>query len=257
MNQYFKIAKQAAKESGKIFIKYFGKAAATAFKNGDKRNLVTNADTAIEKTIRKIVSKAFPDHLVLGEELGGVQKISKHQLIWIIDPIDGTNNFAQGIPLACISVALWDFKGPLLAVVYNPITESLYTAQRGQGAYLNGKKITVSQTRDPFSSFGSFGWTRKQNKQERLELFSIASEKFGRTRALGTTTLQTCFVADRKMDFYLGTGIYIWDFAAAALIVTEAGGKVTEVSGKPLSLISRSIIASNKKLHPYILKNLR
>jgi myo-inositol-1(or 4)-monophosphatase len=184
-------------------------------------------------------------------------EISKGQLIWLIDPIDGTNNFAQGIPLACISVGLWDHKGPLVALVYNPITESIYTAKRGKGARLNGNLISVSKTREPMEALGGVGWTRSNNKAQRAKLFKVGVEKFGKARALGTTTLQMCFVADGKMDFYFGTGMYIWDIAAAALIVQEAGGRVTDMQGKPLSLASRSVISSNPSLHGYIVKNLR
>ena len=251
-----RVAQQAALESGKIFKKYFGRATGIREKQHEKRNIVTDSDLAIEKIIRGRLSRAFPSHLVLGEEFGGKHKISKGQLIWLIDPIDGTNNFAQGIPLACISIGLWDYKGPLAAVVYNPMTKSVYTAERGKGARLNGKLILVSKTQDPMEALGGVGWTRANTRQQRAKLFRVGVEKFAKARALGTTTLQMCFVADGKMDFYFGTGMYIWDIAAAALIVAEAGGKITDLDGQPLTLASRSVVASNEQLHGYIVKNL-
>lgn len=257
MGEYLKVARAAALEGGKIFKKYFGRAEGVREKKHEKRNLVTDSDLAIEKIVRGRITKAFPDHLVLGEEFGGRRKISKGQFIWLIDPIDGTNNFAQGIPLACISIGLWDHNGPLAALVYNPITESMYTAEKGRGARLNGKRIFTSKTQDPMEALGGVGWTRANSRRQRAKLFRVGVEKFAKARALGTTTLQMCFVADAKMDFYFGMGMYIWDIAAAALIVQEAGGKVTDTQGKPLTLSARSVAASNGKLHNHILKNLR
>ena len=257
MSGYLKTATEAALESGKIFSKFFGHATGIREKKHEKRNLVTDSDLAIEKTIRAHIAQAFPSHHILGEEFGGLPKISKGQFIWLVDPIDGTNNFAQGIPLACISIGLWDYKGPVASVVYNPITGALYTAERHKGARLNGKPISVSGVKDPMESLGSVGWTRSNSKKDRAKLFRVGVEKFAKARALGSTTLQMCFVADAKMDFYFGIGMYIWDIAAATLIITEAGGKVTDIRGKPLTLSARSVIASNGKLHNYIIKNLR
>ncbi len=256
MSRYLKVAEKAALESGKVFKKFFGHATGIHEKKHEKRNLVTDSDLAIETIIRKHISQAFPDHHVLGEEFGGLPKISKGQFLWLIDPIDGTNNFAQGIPLSCISIGLWDYQGPLVAVVYNPTTEALYTAERGKGVKLNGKLLSVSKVADPMESLGGVGWTRSNSKKERAKLFRVGVEKFAKARALGTTALQMCFIADSKMDFYFGIGMYIWDIAAAALIITEAGGKVTDIHGKPLTLSARSVVASNGKLHNYIIKNL-
>lgn len=256
MNTYLKVAKQAAVESGKLFTKSFGQATGAHAKNSDLRNMATDSDLAIEKKIRAKISKAFPKHLILGEEFGGKTTIQPDEHIWLIDPIDGTNNFIQGIPLTCISIGLWDHVGPLVAVVYNPITKDLYSAVRGQGAFLNNKKIQASKVSKPELAFGGFGWTKATNKKERSKFFTVATEKFGKARTFGSTTLQISFVADGKLDFYFSRGIYIWDFAAAALLVTEAGGTITDLSGRPLTLTSRSVVASNKKLHAYTLKNL-
>lgn len=257
MNEYLKVAEKAALEGGKIFKKSFGRPTGIKQKSAiDKRNIVTDADLAIEKTIRGQIARAFPDHHILGEEFGGKNQIKKNECIWIIDPIDGTNNFAQGIPFSAISIALWDYMGPLTAVVYNPITQEIYTALRGQGAYLNRRPIHVSLSRDPMQSLGSLGWTREYHKSDAMKLYRCAFDHFGKTRAFGSTTLQMCYVADGRLDFYFGIGLYIWDMAAAYLLIKEAGGKVTDIHGKPLTLSARSVVASNGKLHNYIIKNL-
>lgn len=256
MSEYLRVAQKAVFMGGKIFKQFFGHATGIREKKHEHRNLVTDADLAIEKVIRACVEQAFPKHHILGEEFGGLPKLSPGEFIWLIDPIDGTNNFAQGIPLACISLGLWDYRGPLASIVYNPITESIYTAEKNKGAWLNGQRIFVSKTRSPMEALGGVGWNRSNTKQQRLKLFRVGTEKFAKVRALGTTTLQMCFVADGKMDFYFGAGMYIWDIAAAALIVTEAGGKITDLAGRPLTLASRSVAASNQKLHTYLIKNL-
>ena len=243
---------------GKIFKKNFGRATGIKAKSQtDKRNIVTDSDLAIETIIRKKIGRSFPGHLILGEEFGGKTQIKKGEYLWIIDPIDGTNNFAQGIPLCCISIGLWDYKGPLAAVVYNPITKEMFTASRGHGAFLNNKPIRVSKETDTMKSLGSLGWTRSFHKSHAMKLFKSVYENFGKARALGTTTLQMAFVANGRLDFYFGIGLYIWDMAAACLIITEAGGKVTDIFGKSINLKSRSVVASNGKFHSYIIKNLR
>ncbi len=243
---------------GKIFKKNFGRATGVRAKSQiDKRNIVTDSDLAIETTIRRHLSRAFPGHLILGEEFGGKTQIQKGEHLWILDPIDGTNNFAQGIPLACISIGLWNYKGPLAAVVYNPITKEMYTALRGQGAHLNSKSIRVSKTKDPMRAVGALGWSKSYKKSSGIKLYRRAFDRFGKARAFGTTTMQMCFVADGRLDFYFAQGIYIWDMAAAALIVQEAGGKVSEIGGAPIGPNSRSVIASNNNFHNYIIKNLR
>lgn len=256
-NQYLKVARAGALNGSKIFVKYFGKAKGIRNKQGLNRNIVTKADLLIEKILRKHISKAFPTHKILGEEFGGIPKIQKNEFIWILDPIDGTNNFAQGIPLCCISIALWDNKGPLMACVLNPITKEVFEAVRGKGTKYNSKKSKVSSVTEPKNSFGGFGWSSYSSKKEKDRMFFLASEKFGKVRVLGSSVLEMCFVASGKMDFFFIEGVKIWDIASGALLVKESGGKITNTKGQTLKLTDTSAIASNGKLHSYILKHLR
>src|SRR3989338_560179 len=133
---YLKVAIQAAKEAAPTFIKYFGKAGKAKIKNDNPRDLVTQADLQIERMIRKNILKAFPNSKIIGEEFAH-SKLKEKDIVWIIDPIDGTTNFIQGLPNCGISIALWRGQNPQVGVVYNPITKELFTAQKGQGAKLN------------------------------------------------------------------------------------------------------------------------
>jgi len=252
--QYLKVAIKAAHDSSKIFKQYFGKPNTISKKQGNWRELVTEIDFKIEKNIRAILSKNFPSHKIIGEEMGVDKNITKTNLIWIIDPIDGTTNFIKGIPLCCISIALWDGKGPLMAVVYNPIVNELFTAARGQGAFMNGKKISVSKTNSTKESFGALGWGRDINIAKKI--FRKVISHFEKLRTLGSGTTELCYTALGRFDFLIHAKLSIWDFAAAVLIVEEAGGKVTDFKNKPVNLNTTALVASNKILHSQILKKL-
>jgi fructose-1,6-bisphosphatase/inositol monophosphatase family enzyme len=142
--QYLKIAVDAAKKAGTTFKKNFGKPKDVQMKNNDFRNLVTEVDKAIENQIRKTIVSKFPTHKIIGEEYSK-DEVGKNDLVWIIDPIDGTTNYIQGLPFCCVSIALWDNKGPLVAALFNPILNQLFTASRGHGAKLNSRPIKVSK----------------------------------------------------------------------------------------------------------------
>lgn len=171
--QYLKVAIAAAKDSGKIFKKYFGHPQHIKTKNGNPRDLVTDVDLAIEKQFRELINKKYPGHLVLGEEFGAPKTIANNKLIWIIDPIDGTTNFTQGVPLCCISIALWDKNGPLVGVVYNPITNNLFSASKNRGAFKNGKRIHTSSVPAANKTYGAVGWGRRFLLEKKLCRFLL------------------------------------------------------------------------------------
>jgi len=246
MNIYLQTATEAARQGGKIFKSYFGKPKGIRQKDGNPRNLVTAADKEIERLIKKIISKNFPEHQIIGEEYGDI-KTPQKDMVWIIDPIDGTTNFIQGIPICCISIGLWDKKGPLVGLVYNPLSDELYTAVRGKGTYLNGRKISVSKVKNLSGALGGIGWTSEDNKAR--ELFTMLLPVTRKSRSLGSTALQLCYVGIGVFDYYIISGMSIWDIAAAMLIVTEGGGKVTDWQGKTLGNDTGKITASNGYIH--------
>ena len=195
------------------------------------------------------VLKNFPTHKIIGEEFNK-DAVQKKDLVWIIDPIDGTTNYIQGLPLACISLALWDKNGPLVAALFNPISRQLFTAERGKGAKLNSRPIFVSKEHRLSRALGGVGWLRVEKG---IGLFSLMAKNCRKLRILATSALQISLVGSGNYDFYVATDINIWDFAASVLIATEAGGRITDETGKKINLQTRNIVASNGKLHQQIL----
>lgn len=251
---YLKIAIAAAKKSGKIFLQYFGRPKSVKIKDNDPRNLVTEIDHKIEILIRKTIHKNFPRHKIIGEEFGS-HKLNKNDFVWIIDPVDGTTNYIHGLPLCCISIGLWQNNIPLVGVIYSPVANHLYYATKAQGAFLDGKKIKVSGNTNLGLAFGGFGWGR--NIEKAKVNFPKLVHILHKIRTLGSATYELCCVASGIYDFYIQSEINAWDFAAGALIVKEAGGEITQIDGKPLTLNSKSFVTSNKKIHSQIIKDLK
>ncbi len=215
--------------------------------------MVTEIDHKIERQFRTYIAKKFPGHKIIGEEFGTCRP-EKNDLVWIIDPIDGTTNFIQGLPFCCISIALWDNRGPLVGVVYNPILEELYTASRDHGSFLNGKRLAVSSVSKFSRAYGGFGWGRDIGIA--VKSFPLIIKNTKKIRTLGNAAWETCLVAKGVYDFQIQKKICIWDFAAAACILQEAGGKITDEKGQKISLRTNTLICSNGKLHKEILKKI-
>ena len=252
--KYMRVAVQAARQAGPIFKKYFGKPKDIKIKNNDPRNLVTEIDKKIETQIRKVLLKNFPRHKIIGEEFGA-QEFSQNDFVWALDPIDGTTNYIQGLPICCISIGLWRNDTPLVGVVFNPILNQLYTAALGKGAFLNGKRIKVSKKKSLKLAFGGFGWGR--NIQKAQVNFPKLIPLLHKVRTLGSATMEMCFIALGVFDFHIQSEINLWDFAASALVVREAGGEVTELKGQKLTMASTSFLASNRKLHKQMIAEFK
>jgi fructose-1,6-bisphosphatase/inositol monophosphatase family enzyme len=249
MNQndiYLKVAVEAAKSNARLFLKNFGSSENVEMKDHDFRNLVTETDKQIETAIRKKITKKFPTHKIIGEE-HAKDLVNKKDLVWIIDPIDGTTNYIQGLPMCCISIALWDNKGPLAGVVFNPILNQMFTAIRGQGAKLNSKIIHSSKENRLPHGLGGIGWI---NAEKGAGLFSVMAQNCRKLRVLASSAWQICLVGSGNYDFYVTGYAKIWDFAAAVLIAQEAGGKITDISGRAINLKTENI-------HNQILKILK
>lgn len=249
--QYLQVAIRAAKTAAPIFKKYFGRPKTVSEKNSNPRDLVTEIDKRIELIIRQMILKTFPSHALIGEEYGWLGKNKKFK--WFIDPIDGTGNYIQGLAFCCISIGLWDDKGPLVSVVLEPVNNLLYTAIRGRGAFLNGKQLTVSKTSKLIQTVGGIGWLKAKNG---VKLFTRLIRQCKKIRVLASSTLQICLVAQGVLDFYTTHDIHIWDFAAAVLFISEAGGKSSEIKSFKISEKSLSIAVSNGKIHEELLKTI-
>jgi myo-inositol-1(or 4)-monophosphatase len=217
-------------------------------------NLVTEADHASEKAIFEVIKKEFPDHYILSEEAGEIVMDSDYK--WIIDPIDGTVNFAHGIPICCVSIGI-EFKGEMIfGAVFNPFNKEFFFAQKGFGASLNDKKIRVSEEARVISSclVTGFPYTYLDLPNGPLEVFARMIRKGVPVRRLGSAAMDLCWVAAGRFDGFYEHKLQAWDSAAGFLIVQEAGGRVSDFKGDPYSLYQPHIVASNGKIHEELLK---
>ena len=215
-------------------------------------DLVTQVDTACEELIRKVLLGAFPHDGFFGEEGGVTAEASR---MWIVDPLDGTTNFAHGYPVVCVSIAL-EVNGVVeLGVVYDPLRDELFTASRGAGAYRNGQRIFVSDraTLEEALLVTGFPYNYRKDPELIRALFRAFSLKARGMRRDGAAALDLAYLACGRFDAFYELGLQPWDMAAGALIVTEAGGMLTDFAGRPLDIRKPSMVASNVRLHKQML----
>jgi myo-inositol-1(or 4)-monophosphatase len=212
-------------------------------------DLVTEADRESEEAVIRTINRAFPDHAILAEESGANAHLSEHR--WIIDPVDGTTNFAHGFPQFCVSIA-YERRGRVeLAVVFDALKRELFVAARGRGARLNAQAIRVSATPslDLALLATGFPYDRRERRNFYFTFWEAFMMRTQGVRRTGSAALDLCYVACGRVDAFWEFGLKAWDVAAGAMIVTEAGGRVTNLDGSALDLDARKILASNGKLH--------
>ncbi len=251
------IAIQAAREAGKILLQHMGNIQHIEIKDGQELNLVTEADKESERRIIEIISAKYPDHSFLAEEGGSVRTASDYR--WIIDPLDGTTNYAHGLPLFSVSIGL-ECRGDLVAgVVYNPVLNEMFTAEAGGGAYLNGNRITVSATSELSRSLlvTGFPYNVKSNPDHMVERFQAFLMSARGIRRLGSAALDCAFVACGRFDGFWEVWLNPWDLAAGAVLVREAGGRTSDFEGNPHRLDVPQWVASNGLIHDQMLEVLR
>ncbi len=212
-------------------------------------NLVTEVDHASEKAIIEVIKQNYPDHNILTEESGEIYQDSEYK--WIIDPIDGTVNFANGIPLCCVSIGVEHNGKMILGAVLNPFMNELFVAEKGKGATLNDKKIEVSKKDKVINSclVTGFPYTYLDEPNGPLQVFERFIRKGIPVRRLGSAAIDLCWVACGRFDGFYEHQLQAWDSAAGFLIVEEAGGKVTQLNGAYFSPYLPGIIASNGMIH--------
>lgn len=218
-----------------------------------RNNLVTEADHASEKAIIEVIRKTFPDHYLLTEESGELPQNSPYK--WVIDPIDGTVNFAHGLPLNCVSVGV-EYEGELvLGMVYNPHIKELFFAEKGKGAFLNEKPINVSTETNAMKAclVTGFPYMYINSANGPLEVFERFIKEGVPVRRLGSAAIDLCWVAAGRFDGFWEHRLEPWDSAAGVLIVKEAGGMVTHFDGAPYSIYRHQILATNGRIHDQML----
>jgi myo-inositol-1(or 4)-monophosphatase len=255
MADYIKIAEAACRLAGTIQMDGLDRVRRIEFKGAI--NLVTDIDHACEKAIVGLIQGTFPDHDILAEEGSGKRKDSEYK--WVIDPLDGTTNYAHGYPLFCTSIALEHRGKVILGAVYDPNLDEMFLAEQGSGARLNGKNIRVSAVGQLDKSMlaTGFAYNVRETADNNLNHFSKFLMKAQAIRRDGVAAIDLCYLAAGRYDGFWELNLFPWDVAAGSLMIQEAGGRTTDFRGKPFEIYSKEILASNGSLHDSMIQVLR
>lgn len=255
-HSYKDVAIKAAIKSGLFIKRSVGKIKTITYKG--RINIVTDVDVEAERIIMKIIRDAFPDHSILSEESKPISLVSSPYK-WIIDPLDGTTNFAHAFPFFAVSIGLEKDGRMILGAVYDPSRDELFFAEKGKGAYLNKKRIAVSKASKLGMSFLATGFSYgiKEAGDDNIRNFKNFLMRSIGVRRAGSAALDICYVACGRFDGFWELDLHPWDTAAGALILREAKGIVTRFDGFPYTPYDRDILATNGRLHSQMLKILK
>jgi myo-inositol-1(or 4)-monophosphatase len=252
---YLATAIEAVTRAGEVQLSRFGTTMRVDKKGAI--DLVTEIDLQIEREFRAMIAARFPDHVVLGEEFGpSGDGEATSRFCWVFDPVDGTTNYAHGLPIFCSSLAL-EIDGEItVGAIYDPTRRELFTAERGKGAWLNGAPLRVSTADELIDSLlvTGFHYGIQRDPEELVGLFREFITKSRAVRRLGSAALDLCYVAAGRFDGYWESKIQPWDVAAGGLIVEEAGGRVSTIAGEPFRSRAGSVLATNRLIHDRMLK---
>jgi myo-inositol-1(or 4)-monophosphatase len=239
---------QIAKEAGELIRNAFGRSHSIEFKTNEL-NLVTETDKASEKLITDFIKKKYPSHGILAEEGSELNKSAEY--LWVIDPLDGTTNFAHGLPIFSVSIGVQKNGETIAGVVNDVMRGVVYSAEKGSGSFENGRRIQVSKNENLGHSMlvTGFPYNVKENPDKAFERF-IAFLKHARAvRRLGSAAIDFCFVASGVFDGFWEVSLHPWDLCAGKLIVEEAGGIVTDFNGNKIDIFSKRMLATNSLIH--------
>ena len=251
--------------AGDMQMKQFGK----SFKIDKKSaiDLVTDVDLSVEKMFRNIIQERFPGHGILSEEFG--ERVAPGSLeagassssgcCWVFDPIDGTTNFAHGLPFFCSSLSFEIDGRPVVAAIYEPVRRELFVAERGKGAFLNGAPLKVSESIKLIDSLlcTGFPYDVHTSREELVELFGHFLGRARAVRRLGSAALDLCYVAAGRLDGFWEQRLRAWDISAGSLIVEESGGQVTDLQGETFNSRTGDVVASNGCIHQALIKTIQ
>jgi myo-inositol-1(or 4)-monophosphatase len=249
---YLETAVEIAREAGALLANYFERR--VAFELKGEFDLVTEADRASERLVVERLRTHFPTHSIVAEEGGGHESASEYR--WFVDPLDGTTNFAHGFPVFNVTLGLERAGEPVAGVVYDPIRQEMFTAERGAGAYLNNRRIKVSATKQLGDSLASTGFpSRKRHNNINIHFYyQLAMASHG-VRRTGSAAIDLAWVAAGRLDFFWEFGLKPWDMAAGTLLVQEAGGRTSDMHGVHHTVTgSDHLLADNGLLHDRVLE---
>ena len=255
MEDIERVALRAARAAGRIHMSWLHRAKTTRKSNA--LDLVTEADKEAEQAVIATIRRAFPDHAILAEESGASGNTGAHR--WIIDPLDGTTNFAHGFPAFCVSIAYEHRGRVVVGVVFDALRKELFTARRGKGARLNGETVGVSKSKKLETSLlaTGFPYDRRERRRFYLCFWEEMMTRVEGVRRPGSAALDLASVASGRLDGFWEFGLKPWDVAAGALLVEEAGGKITNMDGAPFDIAGAQLLATNSRIHAEMAQVLR
>jgi myo-inositol-1(or 4)-monophosphatase len=253
MAELKEVLMDATQEAGKIILQYFDGVFKIDHKEGIN-NLVTEVDKHAESKIIEVIRASFPLHSIISEEVGELIQDSEYQ--WIIDPIDGTVNFAHGVPICCVSIGLMHAGKLLMGAVYNPMMNELFFAEKGKGATLNGRPIRVSGNGNFKTAFlvTGFPYNWPESAEHPIKVFEKLVLEGLPVRRLGSAAIDLCWVACGRYDGFWEYNLQPWDVAAGYLIVEEAGGRISDFGGKDYDVFDKETLATNGLIHEDMLR---
>ncbi len=249
IQEYLAVAKEASEAGCVVLRKHWGNLKGFDHKTSSS-DLVTIADKESETAVLAIIKAKYPDHAIVAEE-SGLHESRNSEFMWVIDPLDGTTNYTHQYPFVCVSIGLLHKGESIVGVVQNPIMEECFWGAKGMGAYLNDKKISVSnadQVKDSLLVTG-FRYDRRTNPDNNYREFCHLTNISHGVRRSGAAALDMCYVACGRVDAYWEQGVSLWDVAAGDVIVKEAGGSITDYDGTPANLEIGRLLATNGHVH--------
>jgi myo-inositol-1(or 4)-monophosphatase len=254
---YISTASEIARRAGGLLMEYFARGVRTEYKGTGTVDVVTDADRASEKLIVESLQKAFPNHGIVGEE--GSRSQGSSDYLWYVDPLDGTTNFAHGFPVFCVSLGLVQNGDVIAGVVFDPIRSELFAAERGSGATLNGERIHVSKIANLGESLLGTGFpSKKRHLNPNIHFYHQLTLKSHGIRRPGSAALDLTCVASGRYDAYWEFNLNPWDTSAGALLVEEAGGRITHMDGSKFDVAaSREVLATNGLIHDELMHEMQ
>lgn len=256
MSDLLEVAQDAALEAGNFLKESVGRVKSVETKMGEVRNLVSDIDRGSEERIIRRIRQHYPGHAVLAEESGGSRR--EEEFRWVIDPLDGTTNFLHGLPIYSVTIGV-EHRGEVVAgVIYSPNLGELFVAEKGSGAYLNGRRISVSGSTELINSLvvTGFPYNIAENPDHAVDHFVNFLYETRGVRRLGSAAIDLAYVAMGRFDGFWEVSLQPWDMAAGVLLVHEAGGRTSDFSGGPMSIYRKQIVASNGHVHDAMVRVL-